>query len=155
MASDSDGRVYTRVNERITVPDAETMVSPEYVHNVVTQVLTQLKGLRRVVEDVTRPVDEYVPSGASNAESGIEVLPTFDEQIAERITSIFIWGTPAATGTIQLGDMTFAVVIPARGWDVIAPVSFLLNRSDRRLMSLTGPPGNMGMRLMGWADERY
>lgn len=155
MRSETGGRIYTRQAPKLTVADIENGVSAEYIHSAITQLLEQLKGLRRVTQDITRPVDEYVPSGASNAQSQVELLPQFDEQVAERITSIFLWGTAAATGTITLGDMTFPIVIPARGWDVIGPVSFLLGRNDRRLMALTGPPGDMGMRLMGWADERY
>lgn len=154
MRNAGDGRIFARSAEQLEVPDEETGPSAAYIHSAVTNMMENLRGIRRVLDDRTRPVDEYQPGGSSNSENVVEVLPQFDTGMAERIESVFYWGPPAATGTLQIGDITFAITIPARGWDVIAPVSFLLNRSDRRIMTL-GTPGNMGMRLMGWADERY
>lgn len=148
-------RIYTRDTTHTNVPNQEWVPSPEWIRNAIEQMLSQLKGLRRVIEDRTRPVDEYqgTPT-ASELQSTVTVPAQFDAQMSERIESILIWGPPAATGTIKLGDTTINIVIPASGVLVIAPISMLLNRSDDRILTLS-PAGDIGVRLMGWADERY
>src|SRR5256885_16910307 len=117
MANAKDGQIYVRRAEPSRVADVEEQPTAEWLHNALLQMTQSLQGLRRVMDDRTKPVDEYVPQNASSSSNSVTVMAQFDAQMAERIESIFYWGPPAATGTIQLGDMTINIVIPARGWD--------------------------------------
>lgn len=146
------GVIHTRINEPLHVPDEEQDVPMAYIHNAMIRFERVAKALAMQLEDRTKPVDEYQNGIAGNQ---LEVLPLFNDQIRERIISVIVFGPANATGTIALGnDFVIPVTIPAVGFVVIAPIAILLDRSDRRLLNLTGN-GPIGMRLTGWASGRY
>jgi hypothetical protein len=155
------GVIHTRINEPVTVPDQEIEISQRFLDQIVTRLERSAKAIAIQIEDRTRPVDEYTGAfQATDAATQVEVFPQWNDNIRERITSILIYAPPNATGAVQLGsDWYMPVVMPPSGVLVIAPLSILLDRSDRRLFTLTSASpsngGPMGMRLSGWASGRY
>jgi hypothetical protein len=141
---------HLRQPEGIEVPDIE--------HNPVKYFSLALVHLRNVlaripvmIEDHSRPVDEYrVQTLTPEATSSMTVQPQWET--AEIITSIVIIG-PAGAVTVQLGDRTWNLTIPAAGILVIAPIALILGRSDNRILS-SATPGEYNMELMGYADTR-
>jgi hypothetical protein len=111
--------------------------------------------ISRAIDDRTKPVDEYQTTSdyMGVGVTQIEVLRQFD-RIAERITSIVVTGPPTTAFTLTLGDRFLNLTTDASGKIVLAPISMLLNDSDRRLLNST-TNGNWSLELMGWADERY
>jgi hypothetical protein len=129
-------------------------------YDPVRMVAVALTHLRQVmerlpvmVEDNSRPVDEYQPAqtlGVTPTESTMEVQPQWETP--EIIKAIVITG-PTGTVTVQLGDRTWALTIPASGIIVVSPLLLILNRSDRRILT-AGTPGDYSLELMGHADSR-
>lgn len=105
----------------------------------------------KMLEDRSRPVDEYTPQTlVTEAETQITVQPNWD--MGEVITSCVITG-PTGAVTLQLGDRTWNLTIPATGVIVIAPMALRISRSDNRILT-AGTPGNYSVELMGYADVR-
>jgi hypothetical protein len=148
----SDKRIFGRQVPDVKVPDVDEQPN-QYIVDGLMALHKETRNLARIADDRSRPVDEYrTQTLTPDAELVVTVQPQYD-QISERIESVIVTG-PAGAVTIQLGDRTWLVTIPATGVLVIAPVSLLLSRNDyRQLTSAT--PGDYSLELMGWADERY
>jgi hypothetical protein len=151
----SVGSVPIRQEPVVKVSDIQATVAEKYQLVALERIRSVLGGLARQLEDTTRPVDEYqVNAVYSELESlsTLEVLPQFE--ISERIESIVATGPPATTFNLQLGDRYWDLVTDASGKVVIAPISMLLNRNDRRILTST-TAGDWTLELMGNADARY
>lgn len=145
--------LHTRNAMQQPVPDTEPEPDTKFQLIAMERIRREMEGIRRKIADITRPVDEYVSQTLlGSSESFLEVLPQFDT-LNERIESVIVTG-PAGLVTVQVGDREWSLTIPASGILVIAPVSLLLARNDRRTVT-SATPGNYGLELMGWADERY
>lgn len=148
--------IHTRLVDDIEVPDVESMPAT-FLLTAIMHLAKNAGRLEKKIADTSRLVDEYVPNPGQYAilqGTSLEVFSQFD-QIPERITSILITG-PAGDVTVQLGDRVWNFTIPASKYLVIAPVSILLTRQDRRLLTPTSvASGNYTMELMGYADERF
>ena len=148
----NDRQIWSRQVEPLEAPDIDEAPN-QYIVKGLLKLHEQANNLARMADDRSRPVDEYrVQTLVPDSELTITVQPQYD-YMPERIESVIVTG-PAGAVTLQLGDRTWALTIPASGILVIAPVSFLLSRNDyRQLTSAT--PGDYSLELMGWADERY
>lgn len=137
------------------VPDTEPDFNKQWLENHFDRLVRAFAGLTRYLEDKRRPVDEYQPvPNATETEGTVTVQAQFD-RISARIISVLAWGPPNSTGTLTLGDCVIPVTIPASGVLPIGPLGLLLDHTDTRSLTLNQTTGNMGLRLMGWADERY
>lgn len=141
-------------------PQVETKDVPfsepeKYILVALNRFRESLHRLAMQVDDRTRPVDEYATQSTDSpiGLTTIEALPQFD-QIAERIESILVVGPTNTAFTLQVGDRFLTMSTDATGKAVIAPVSMLLQRNDRRVIT-SAVAGNWFFELMGWADERY
>lgn len=141
-------------------PQVETKDVPfsepeKYILVALNKFRESLRRLAMQVDDRTRPVDEYQTESTESplGLTTIEVLPQFD-QIAERIESILVTGPPNTAFTLQVGDRYLTMTTDAIGKALLAPVSMLLQRNDRRVIT-SATSGNWFFELMGWADERY
>jgi hypothetical protein len=148
----SDHRIFQRQVPPVEAPDIDQAPN-QYIVKGLLKMHEQLQNLARQADDRSRLVDEYrTQTLVADSELSITVQPQFD-YMAERIESVLVTG-PAGAVTLQLGDRFWSLVIPASGIIVIAPVSFLLQRNDYRILTSV-TPGDYGLELMGWADERY
>jgi hypothetical protein len=147
-----DKRLFARQVPSVEVPDIDQAPN-QYIVKGLNQMHGQLQNLARQADNRSWIVDEYrTQTLVGDSELSVSVQPQYD-YMPERIESVLVTG-PAGPVTLQLGDRFWSLVIPASGLLVIAPVSLLLNRNDyRTLTSVT--PGDYGLELMGWADERY
>lgn len=111
----------------------------------------QMARLAQMIEDQSRPVDEYQPMTlTAEATQNVTVPPQWE--VTEKITSIIITGPPGPV-TVQLGDRTWNLVIPASQILPIAPISLILSRQDARILT-AATPGQYNLELMGHCDER-
>lgn len=141
--------VWHPVPSRTTDTERESL---GYIAEGLFQLKAQVADMARYIENHSRLVDEYrTQSLAADTETSITVPAQWD-LVPEKIESIIIVG-PAGNVTVQLGDRTWALTIPASGILVIAPIAMLLGRNDTR--SITGPAGDYNLELMGYADERF
>jgi len=146
------GRIFTRHAEPQPVPDREPPAPGALVASALARMAGMLSDMRRIAEDRSRPVDEYIAQTLTAASvTALQVPPQFE--IPERIESVLITG-PTGACSLQLGDRNWALTIPVSGVLLISPVSLLLNRNDNRILS-SATPGAYFLELMGWADERY
>lgn len=146
------GRIFTRHAEPQPVPNKEPPAPGALVASALARMAGMLSDMRRIAEDRSRPVDEYIAQTLVPASVPfLQIPPQFE--IPERIESVLITG-PAGACSLQLGDRNWALTIPASGVLLISPVSLLLNRNDNRILS-SATPGAYFLELMGWADERY
>lgn len=140
-------------NDPIRAEDEE-QVSTGFLKAGMLRLRESLGELARQVENRGNPVDEYNTAATSGAatESTVTVLPTY-EYMPEKIESIIVVGPPGNI-TLNLGDRSWPLTIPASGVIVIAPVAVLLGRNDtRQLVSAT--PGTYFIELMGIGDRRF
>jgi hypothetical protein len=134
----------------LEVPDIE-QAPLKYLALALLHLRNQFANMAKQAEDRSKPVDEYTPQTlVAEAETNIFIKPDYD--MTENIQSVVIVG-PAGAVTLQLGDRTWNLTIPATGVIVIAPVSIRLSRSDNRILT-AGTPGNYTVELMGFADDR-
>jgi hypothetical protein len=148
----TDKRIFSRQVPEVKAPDIDEAPN-QYIVKGLLKLHEQAQHLARIADDRSRPIDEYrTQTLVPDSELTITVQPQYD-YMAERIESVIVTG-PTGTVTLQLGDRTWALTIPASGILVIAPVSFLLQRNDYRTLT-SATPGDYGLELMGWADERY
>ena|ERR1700684_2299490 len=105
-----------------------------------------------MIEDYSHPVDEYQPQtvGVSPVETAISVTAQWED--TEIIRAVLITG-PAGTVTVQLGDRTWPLTIPATGFLLISPIWMILERGDPRTLT-AGTPGDYTLELMGHEDTR-
>lgn len=141
-------------------PQVETKDVPfsepeKYMLVAIDHLRRSMRRLAMQVDDRTRPVDEYATQSTDSpiGLTTIEALPQFD-QIAERIESVLVVGPTNTAFTLQIGDRFLTMSTDATGKAVLAPVSMLLQRNDRRVIT-SAVAGNWFFELMGWADERY
>lgn len=141
-------------------PKTETKDVPftepeKYMLVAIDHLRRSMRRLAMQVDDRTRPVDEYQTQSTDSpiGLTTIETQPQFD-QIAERIESILVVGPPNTAFTLQIGDRFLTMTTDAIGKALLAPVSMLLQRNDRRVIT-SAVAGNWFLELMGWADERY
>jgi hypothetical protein len=88
------------------------------------------------------------------ASPSVPIVVTFNGSASTNAGNLSAYYTQPATFTLQLGDRQWSLTMPASGVLVIAPLSLMLSRADRRLVS-SASPGNWTLELMGWGDERY
>lgn len=152
----SVGSIPVRNAEEPGVSDTETMPPEKFVMVAIARIHKNLSKIARMLDDTSRPVDEYQVNATYSAVENIttvEVLPQFDIY-NESIRSVFVTGPPSTAFTLQLGDRFFTVLTDASGRFLISNVSIMLSRNDRRILtSSTG--GNWTLELMGFADERF
>jgi hypothetical protein len=148
----ADNAIFSRQVEPVTVPDIDEAPN-QYIVKGLLKMHEQLQNLARQADDRSRLVDEYrTQTLVADSEMTVTVQPQYD-LMPERIVSVIVTG-PAGIVNVQLGDRYWTLTIPATGILVIAPVSFLLGRNDYRVLT-SATPGDYGLELMGWADERY
>lgn len=144
--------LFTHVIEPLEVPDVESE-PVKFVMKGILALRKEMQNLARQVDNRSRPVDEYrVQSLTADSELVVTVPPQYDF-INERIENIMITG-PAGNVTLQVGDRTWPLQIPATGYIHIGPLSLLLARNDTRQL-VAASAGDYSLELMGWADERY
>jgi hypothetical protein len=139
----------------VKTPDAEIDTPSKYTLIALNRIHEDLAGLGRQLENQTLPVDEYQVNSIYNQTTlttSVEVLPQFE--ISEKIQSIFITGPVSTACVLTLGDRSLNMATDATGTITIAPVAFLLDRSERRILTSV-TPGNWTLELMGYADVRY
>lgn len=149
------GAVPVRNMPSVSVTDSENTPAENFVILAMARIQKSLAAVERHVRNYTRLVDEYavVSSYTAAGESVVEVQPVFDVP-SERIESIIVIGPPATAFTLQLGDRFWNLTTDATGRVVMASISMLLSRNDRRILtSVTA--GNWNLELMGYADERF
>lgn len=148
----TDKRIFGRQVPEVQAPDIDQAPN-QYIVKGLLKLHEQMQNIARQADDRSREVDEYrVQTLVPDSELTVTVQPQYD-QISERIESVLVTGPPGAV-SLQLGDRTWALTIPATGILVIAPVSIVLNRNDYRILT-SATPGDFSLELMGWADERY
>lgn len=148
-----DAVIHTRQPLGTQVSEQET-VSEDFARLGLARLLKQLSELNRIIDNRSKPVDEYqTGSPTVSSAAPLTVQPTF-EYMPEKIESVIVTGPPAGTATLQLGDRSWSVVVPASGVLVVAPVGILLSRSDTRQLTPSAP-GVWGLELMGIADQRF
>jgi hypothetical protein len=148
----TDHRIFARQVPTVEAPDIDQAPN-QYIVKGLLKMHEQLQHLARIIDDRSRPVDEYrVQTLVADSELQVTVQPQYDF-MAERVESVVITG-PTGAVTLQLGDRFWSLTIPATGIIVISPVSFLLSRNDYRVLT-SATPGDYSLELMGWADERY
>jgi hypothetical protein len=131
------------VRAPIFVADEQDPQSSSDVHEV--RMADLLADIADKTYDDTRRVDEYQDGGSVTT---LEVLPIFE--LPEVIESIIITA-PAGAVTLQLGNRSWALTIPAAGILVISPIAIRLNRHDRRVLTSASAVA-MSLELMGYAD---
>jgi hypothetical protein len=123
-----------------------------YIALALLHLRDQISTLANMTQDAGRPFDEYQPQTlAVEAETAISVQPTYE--VSERVESIIVTGPPAAAITLELGDRTWPLVIPATGIISMNGLAIQLGRSDVRQIIAT-VPGQYTIELMGHADSR-
>lgn len=133
--------MFQRVVPPVEVPDIDEMPY-KYIVTGIMALAKEYGKMARIADDRSRPVDEYrVQTLVTDSESLVTVQPVYD-QIPERIESIVITGPPGNI-SLQLGDRTWNMVVPATGVIVIAPVSLLLSRLDNRVLTPVATPGSV------------
>jgi hypothetical protein len=144
-------QTHIRQEQNSRVPDIE-QAPLKYIALALVHLRQELAKLPRMIEDQSRPVDEYVAQEviAATVSSPLLILPQWE--VSEKITSIVIIG-PAGAVTLQLGDRIWPLTIPATGVIVISPVAVLLSRSDLRQLTFA-TPGVYSVELMGFCDTR-
>jgi len=161
----SDGLVHHKlppdsvVHTRQPVP-VETEDTEKYAKDFESLGLTalheQLATIARKAENRGNLVDEYNSAAITGAASSASVVvqPTY-EYMPEKIESVIITGpTGTPSFTLQLGDRTWALTLPATGILVIGYVGVLLGRTDQRILT-PATPGIWTLELMGVADRRF
>lgn len=127
------------------------VVPAKYFALAMVKLHAQMGKLAAMIEDNSRPVDEYQPMTlAAELTQNVNVPPQWE--VTEVIKSIVVTG-PAGAVSLQLGDRTWNVVIPASQILVIAPIRMILSRQDVRILT-AGTPGQYNLELMGNCDER-
>lgn len=117
----------------------------------MTDLKAQMAKVAQMIEDQSRPVDEYQPMTlTAEATQNVSVPPQWE--VTEKIHSVLILG-PAGPVTVQLGDRTWNLVIPASQFLLISPVLLILSRQDARILT-AATPGQYNLELMGYCDER-
>ena len=132
------------------VPDIE-QAPMKYIALALVHLRNELAKLPVMLEDNSHPVDEYQPQELiADATSNITLNPQWE--VPEIIRAVLITG-PAGAVTLQLGDRTWNLTIPAAGFILISPLWLLLSRSDNRILTAASA-GNYTLELMGHADTR-
>ena len=149
----SDAIVHTRDPLPPETTDTEKD-TPTFEKRGIDQLNEQMGNVARHLENRSFVVDEYNSAAISGAGSSasITVPPTYEYK-PEKIESIIVTG-PTGAISLQLGDRIWALIIPASGILVIAPIAILLSRSDARILTPT-TPGVYTLELMGVADQRF
>lgn len=124
----------------------------KYIALALVHLHNELAKLPRMIEDQSRPVDEYVAQEVlpATVNSPLLILPQWE--VSEKITSIIVVG-PSGLVTLQLGDRIWPLTIPAAGFIIMSPVAVLLSRSDLRQLTFA-TPGVYSVELMGYCDTR-
>lgn len=135
------------------VPDIPQGESPGFYAESSSQLAEAIQRLAQQIEETTRYVDEYGPTGngATWLTSNVELQPQF-ENYSERIKYILVIGPPTAPFTLQLGDRFWNLTTPATGllqWSA----DILLDRTHRRILS-AATPGAWFLELTGETDVR-
>lgn len=145
------GQIHVRQSEQVQAPDIEKE-SGKYIALALVKLHQELAKLPTMIEDNSRPFDEYNnQSLAPESESSIILLPQWE--VTEKVESILITG-PASAVTLQLGDRVWALTIPASGFLFIgAPLAIYLGRDDPRILTAQAA-GNYSLELMGHCDTR-
>lgn len=146
-------QILSRNPDSVEVADTPT-VHLKYIALSLLKMKEQISQLAKMAEDNSRPVDEYLSQTlVPDSVTQLTIPPQWE--VGELIQSVVITG-PTATPqfTLQLGDRTWNLTLPASGILVIAPIRLLLGRSDNRV--LTSPTaGQWTVELMGICDDRY
>ena len=148
-----DAVIHTRQPVKPTTEDSE-QESRSFETLGLAQYAEQMGTLAKAIENRANAVDEYNSAAITGAASSasVVVFPTY-EYMPEKIESIVITGPPGAI-TLQLGDRTWALNIPATGILTIGYVGLILNRTDARILT-PAAAGIFTLELMGIADRRY
>ena len=154
------GPVPVRQEPKVGTRDLPAPVAAKYVLVSLARIESHLLSIARQIEDRTKLVDEYevnsvyiTPATGEESIATVEVLPQFDT-IAEKIESVIITGPVSTACVLQLGDRLLNLSTDATGKVLISPVAFLLNRSDRRILT-SSTQGAWTLELMGIADARF
>lgn len=126
----------------------------KFVALALVHLRNQLAKITRIVIDQSKRVDEYqvqVLTAEINNNS-LSVMPIFE--VGEIIESIVVTGPAAGTFTLQLGDRTWNLVMPATQFLMLgAPLGLMLGRNDPRTLT-SATAGEWTLELMGHADTR-
>lgn len=142
--------MHLRQPEKVQVPDIE-QEPMKYMALALVHLRNALAKLPKMIEDQSRPVDEYrVQSNAADSVTQINLPPQWETP--ELIKSVLITG-PAGTVTLQLGQRFWTLTVPAAGFILIAPLFLQLARDEPRILT-PAVPGQYTLELMGHADER-
>lgn len=144
----SERVVRTHKSEPWETTDIDVAPEAKWMLNTLARLYGELKNLSKIVEDRTKPVDEFTPQTTMSTELTLEIQPTYE--IPVRVTSILVTGPAGQTVTVTVGPRNWTVVIPASGVLVIAPISMIVNREDHRTITAT-VAGDYSLELMGWA----
>jgi hypothetical protein len=140
-----------RQPSNVETPDIEKQPL-KYIALALVHLKNVIARLPVMIEDNSRPVDEYQPQTLSaESEVTITVQPQWEDP--EIIRSVLVTGPAASVINIQLGDRNWALTIPATGFIVISPLWLLLSRNDVRILTSV-TPGQYTFELMGHADTR-
>lgn len=144
------GEKHLRQVPPVQVPSIE-QEPLRYLALALVHLRNEISKLPAMIEDHSRPVDEYRPQElVPDSELTMTLQPQWETE--ERITSIIVTG-PAGSIALQLGDRTWNLTIPATGILVIGPISLFLSRSDARILTAQ-TPGQYTLELMGYCDTR-
>jgi hypothetical protein len=136
--------------ERVETPDKE-IEWPKAIAIGLTALRKEFRNLATMIEDHSRPVDEYRPQTLiADVESTITIQPQWE--VPEIIKSVLITG-PTGNVTLQLGMRVWVLTIPATGFIVISPLWLVLDRTDQRILTAS-VAGQYTLELMGHADTR-
>lgn len=125
----------------------------KYIALALVHMKMQLQNLAVMSADHSRPVDEYQSQTlvAETTNNSLELQPQYE--VPELIECIIITG-PTGAFTLQLGDRTWNLVMPATQCMTIgAPMRLLLSRNDRRVLT-SAVTGEWTLELTGHADTR-
>lgn len=144
------GQVHVRQAEQIQVSDIE-QEPMKYIALALVHLRNALGKLPKMIEDNSRPVDEYrTQSNVADSIVTLNLQPQFEQ--TELIRAILITG-PAGLCTLQLGQRFWNLTIPTSGFILISPIWLQIGRDEPRI--LTGnAAGGYTLELMGHVDER-
>lgn len=131
----------------------DEMVPAQMFALALVHLKNEVSKLPTMIEDQSKPVDEYQPSVqlAPESESVITLQPQWETP--EIIKTVLITGPPAGVVTLQLGDRTWPLVIGVSGFINLTHLGVILGRMDNRTLTIT-VAGQYSLELMGHADSR-
>jgi len=132
----------------------QTPTDPEWLHEVLTNLVRSLSALSGLIQDESHRVDEYQVMSLTGdpTNNTIQLQPDFDTY-PEIIEAVVVTGPVTTNFTLNLGKRAWFLNTFADGLVLISPLKLSMDRNDIRLLT-SAQAGNWSLELMGYADIR-